>query len=130
MRVASRDYVGKRCDLDHLADAIEEHFQVEGYESQNTKRSDGWAVQARKAGVLRDLLAADRAFTVIVAGEPDNFRVSFGIGRWAQNLGMALMGGIALAPVVFFMEIPISLWSFEIEREFWIFVEKQVELRV
>ena len=130
MRVASRDYVEKRCDLDHLANAIEEYFQAEGYESQSTRRPDGWAVQAKKAGVLRDLLAADSAFTVTLAGEPDNFRVSFGIGKWAQNLGMALMGGIAMAPVVFFVEIPISLWSFEIEREFWIFVEKQVELRV
>ncbi len=130
MRAASREYVGKGCNLDLLADSIEEHFQVDGYQTQSSKRPDGWVVQARKAGFLRDLLAADRAFTVTISGEKDNFRVSFGIGKWAQNLGMALVEGIALAPVVFFVEVPISLWSFEIERGFWSFVEQQVELKV
>ncbi len=130
MRVASRDYVSKGCNLEHLADSVEEHFQVEGYESQLAKKPDGWIIQARKKGFLRDLLAADRAFTVTVSGEPDNFRVSFGIGKWAQNLGLALVEGVAIAPVVFFLEVPVSLWSYEIEREFWNFVEKQVDLRV
>ncbi len=130
MRAASREFIEKACNLDNLADAIEEHFQVEGYETQSSKRPDGWLVQARKAGILRDLLAADRAFTVTISGEPNNFRVSFGIGKWAQNLAVALAEGIALAPLVFFVEVPISLWSFEIEREFWKFVEGQVELKV
>ena len=130
MRTASREYIGKGCNLDHLADAMEERFQVEGYETQTSNKSDGWVIQARKASVFRDLLAADRAFTVTIGGEPDRFRVSFGIGKWVQNLGMALVEGIALAPVVLFVEVPISLWSYEIEREFWDFVEGQVELRV
>jgi hypothetical protein len=130
MRAASRDYVGKGCELPLLADAIEEHFQVQGYETQSSDREDGWIVQARKSGFMRDLLAADRAFSVTVAGKPDNFRVSFGIGEWAKNIGMALLEGIALAPVVFFIEVPVSLWSYEIEREFWEFVESEVELRV
>jgi hypothetical protein len=130
MRAESRDHVGQDCNLDLPAGAVEEHFQVERYASQSAKKPDGWIIQARKAGLLRDLLAADRAFTATVAGEPNRFRVSFGIGKWAQNLGMALVEGIALAPVVFFLEVPVSLWSYEIEREFWNFVEKQVELRV
>lgn len=130
MRVASREYVGKGCNLDLLSDSIEEDFQVQRYETQSSKRPDGWIIQAKKAGIVRDLLASDRAFTVTVAGDPNNFKVSFGIGKWTQNLGMALLEGIALAPVVFFLEVPLSLWSFEIEREFWNFIEKQVELKV
>jgi len=130
LRVASREYVGKGCNLDLLSDSIEEDFQVQRYETQSSKRPDGWIIQAKKAGIVRDLLASDRAFTVTVAGDPNNFKVSFGIGKWTQNLGMALLEGIALAPVVFFLEVPLSLWSFEIEREFWNFIEKQVELKV
>jgi hypothetical protein len=130
MKVVTREYSEKNCSLDHLADAIEEHLQAEGYEFQNTKREDGCVVQAGKAGVFRDLLAADRAFTVTLTGEPGRFKVSFGIGKWAQNLAMAFEEGIAPLPIVFFVEVPISLWSFEIEREFWGFVEKQVELRI
>jgi hypothetical protein len=116
MRVESRDYLGKGCNLDLLADAIEEHFQVEGYQTQALKRLGGSMIQARKSGIPRDLLAADRAFTATVTGDANNFRVSFGIGKWTQNLGVAPVGGVALAPLVFFVEVPISLWSYEIER--------------
>jgi hypothetical protein len=73
-------------------------------------------IQTRKSGILRDLLAADGAFTVTVTGDANNFRVSFGIGKWAQNLGVALVEGVALVPLVFFVEVPISLWSYEIKR--------------
>jgi hypothetical protein len=130
VRSVTRDYVGKGCNLDLLADSIEEEFQTKKYETQSTKRDDGWLIQAKREGILRDLVAADRAFTVTVTGEPNNFKVSFGIGKWVQNLGMALLEGIALWPIVFFAEVPISLWSYEIEREFWAFVENQVELKV
>jgi len=130
VRSVTRDYVGKGCSLELLADSIEEHFQIEKYETQSSRSDGGWLIQARKSGFLRELLAADRAFTVTVTGEPNNFRVSFGIGKWTQNIGMAVLEGIALWPVLFFVEVPISLWSYEIEREFWGYVEQKVELRV
>jgi len=127
---ASRDYIGKGCNLDLLADSIEEYFQTRKYETQSSKSEAGWVVQARREGFLRELLAADRAFTVTVTGEPNNFRVSFGIGKWVQNLGVALLEAVAIWPVIFFVEVPISLWSYEIERELWGYVERQVELKV
>ncbi len=127
---ASRDYVGRGCNLDLLSDSIEEYFQTRKYETQSSKKEGGWIVQARREGFLRELLAADRAFTVTVTGEPNNFRVSFGIGKWVQNLGVALLEAVAVWPAIFFVEVPISLWSYEIEREFWGYVERQVELKV
>jgi hypothetical protein len=130
MRASSRDYVAKNCNLERLADAIDEQFFTQGYQTQDAKLDDGWVVQARKEGIFRDLLAADRAFTVSLSGEPNNFRVSFGIGKWVQNLGMAALEGILLVPLIFFVEVPIALWSFTIENQFWAFVEKEVELRV
>jgi len=130
MRSVTRDYVGKGCNLELLADSIEEDFQTKKYQTQSTNKESGWVVQARKEGFLREMLAADRAFTITVVGEPNNFKVSFGIGKWVQNLGMAVLEGVLVWPVIFFVEVPISLWSYEIEREFWAFVEKEVELRV
>ncbi|MDA4128212.1 MAG: hypothetical protein OK422_01910 [Thaumarchaeota archaeon] len=130
MRVASREYVGKSLNIDKLADSIEEYFQIQGYKTQSEKRPDGWIIQARKEGVLRGLLAADRAFTVTITGEPNNVKISIGIGRWLLNLGTAIIEGLALAPFVLLVEIPITLWSFEIENKFWQFVEKEVELQV
>ena len=130
MRSVTRDYVGKGCNLELLAGSIEEHFEIERYEIQSSKSDGGWVIQARKSGLFRELLAADRAFTVTVTGEPNNFRVSFGIGKWTQNIAVAVLEGIALWPVLFFVEVPISLWSYEIEREFWGYVEQKVELKV
>jgi hypothetical protein len=130
LRPAFRDYMNKDCNLELLADAVEEHFETEGYQTQTAKKEDGWMVQAKKGGVLRELLAAERAFTITITGGPMNFRVTFGIGKWIQNLGVAVAEGLAIAPLITFVEIPISLWSYEIEHTFWSYVEKQVELKV
>jgi len=32
--------------------------------------------------------------------------------------------------LILFVEIPVSLWSYAIENEFWSFVEKEVEMQV
>jgi hypothetical protein len=130
MQVASREYFGKNCNLEHLADSIEEYFSTQKYQVQSAKKDDGWVVQAKKEGILRDLLAADRAFTVTVTGDPSNFKVSFGIGKWFQNLAYAALESLILVPAVLFVEVPITLWSFEIESKFWGFIEGEVELRV
>jgi len=130
MRSVTRDYVGKGCNLELLADSIEEDFQTKKYQTQSAQKDNGWVVQAKREGLLRELLAADRAFTITVVGEPNNFKVSFGIGKWVQNLGIAVIEGVLIWPVVFFAEVPIALWSYEIEKEFWTFVEKEVELKI
>ncbi|HYB75961.1 MAG TPA: hypothetical protein VEC08_03285 [Nitrososphaerales archaeon] len=130
MRSVMRDYVGKGCNLELLADSIEEDFQTKKYQTQSAQKDNGWVVQAKREGLLRELLAADRAFTITVVGEPNNFKVSFGIGKWVQNLGIAVIEGVLIWPVVFFAEVPIALWSYEIEKEFWAFVEKEVELKI
>jgi len=131
MRSVTRDYVQKGCNLDLLADSIEEYYQTKGYKIQSSKNDGGgWLIQAKREGFLRELLAADRAFTITVVGDPNNFKVSFGIGKWIQNLGIAALEGVLVWPVLFFLEVPISLWSYEIEREFWEYVEKEVELKV
>ncbi|HXW95719.1 MAG TPA: hypothetical protein VEJ19_08435 [Nitrososphaerales archaeon] len=130
MRSVTRDYVGKGCNLELLADSIDEDFQARKYQTQNAQKDNGWVVQAKREGLLRELLAADRAFTITVVGEPNNFKVSFGIGKWVQNLGMAVLEGVLIWPVIFFAEVPIALWSYEIEKEFWAFVEKEVEMKV
>ena len=126
----SRKYVARNCNLELLSDAIEEYFQTRGYQTQSESKDLGYVVQARKEGTIRAVVAADRSFTVTVEGEPNSFTVSFGIGKWLQNLSVAVLEGIAIGPALFVAEVPISMWDYEIEREFWNFVEEQVELKV
>jgi hypothetical protein len=66
---------------------------------------------------------------VIVAGEPNNLKVSIGVGKWLQNLTVSVIETVLVTPLLFFVEVPISLWSYEIEGELWRFIDKQVELR-
>ena len=126
----SRKYIARNCNLELLSDAIEEYFQTRGYQTQGESKDLGYVVQARKEGTIRVVVAADRSFTVTVEGEPNSFTVSFGIGKWLQNLSVAVLEGIAIGPALFVAEVPISMWDYEIEREFWNFVEEQVELKV
>lgn len=130
MPSTTRKYIGRNCNLELLSDAIEEYFQTRGYQTQSEKAGDKYVVQARKEGTLRTVVAADRSFTLVVEGGPNSFAVSFGIGKWLQNLSVAVLEGIALGPALFVAEVPISMWDYEIEREFWNFVEQQVELKV
>jgi len=130
MTSTSRKYIGKNCNLGLLSDAVEEYFQTHGYQTQSGSKEGEWIVQAMKESTLRTIVAADRSFTITVTGEPDSFTVAFGIGKWLQNIGVAALEGIALAPAVFVMEVPISFWDYEIEREFWNYLEQQIELKV
>ena len=95
-----------------------------------TGRTVRTSVDRAFKGAWRTVLAADRSFTITITGEPNSFTVSFGIGRWLQNLSVAALEGMAIGPAVFVAEVPISLWDYDIEREFWSFVEQQVELKV
>ena len=85
--------------------------------------------QAQKAGFLRDLVAADRAFTGVIASEPNKLKVSIGVGKWLQNLTVSLLEAIVVTPLVVFVEMPVFLWSYEIENRLWRFIDSQVELR-
>jgi hypothetical protein len=107
----SRKYVGRSCDLGLLADAVEEYFRTRGYLTQSDKRELSYVVQARREGNSRMAVVADRTFTLIVQGEPNSFTVSFGIGKWLQNLSVAVLEGMAIGPAVFVAEVPISLWD-------------------
>lgn len=126
MASTSRKRVGRNCNLELLADGIEEYFQTSGYKTQSDRHGSAFVIQARKEGTLRTVVAADRSFTLTVQGEPNSFAASFGIGKWLQNLCVAALEGLAIGPAVFVAEVLISMWGYEIEREFWNHVERKV----
>ena len=128
MKAASREYTGEDIDMNKVADAAESFFRNEKYEVQRANHPKGVVIQARKKGILRDLLAEDRAFTVMVTGGPKEVKVSLGVGKWLQNLGVAVIEGIILTPLLWLVEIPLGLWSFEIENQFWSYMEQQIQV--
>ncbi len=81
-------FQNKNRDLDQLASQIHAQLQADGYKTQYASLPIGRVIQAQKAGILRDIFDANRAFTLMVAGEPNDFTVHIGIGKWIQNLSV------------------------------------------
>ena len=53
---------------------------------QSTTAPLGQVIQAQKGGILRDIITADRAFTIMLSGQPNDFTVHIGIGKIKQTL--------------------------------------------
>ena len=90
-------FQNKNKDLNQLAQQIVTMLQADGYKTQMTTNSPvGTIIQATKAGILRDIITADRAFTIMITGDPNNFVIHIGIGKFIQNIGGCGSGNIAL----------------------------------
>ena len=85
----SEHFEGKGTNLTDLETHITQYLENDGFTVQTSPPTDqGTVIQARKEGVLRGLVAAERAFTITITGAPADFTVRFGIGKWLQNLGL------------------------------------------
>ncbi len=124
----SRLYAGNNLDRGKFAGTAGGFFREAQYRTQRADHPKGIVVQAWKEGILRELLAEDRAFTLPIAGDPSQVEVSLGVGKRLQNLGVAALEGLFLSPLIWLAEIPMSLWSFEIETQFWTGLDKRVAL--
>jgi hypothetical protein len=109
-------FQGKNKDLDQLTQQIEQQLKTDGYKTQSTKAPIGNVIQAQKAGILRDIITADRAFTIVVAGQPDNFSVHIGIGKWVQNLAVLAVEAILLSVLFIAIDVPEMLWTTHVEN--------------
>lgn len=108
-------FQGKNKDLDQLAQQIEQQLKTDGYKTQSTKAPIGNVIQAQKAGVLRGLVDANRAFSILISGQPNDFSVHIGIGKWFQNLGVAIVETILFSPLALVVDGAEILWTTHVE---------------
>ncbi len=109
-------FQGKNKDLDQLAQQIVQQLQSEGYKTQLGKPPVGIVIQAQKAGILRDIITAERAFTIMITGDPNDFTVHIGIGKWIQNLAVAAAEAILLTWLFLVVDVPEMLWTVHVEN--------------
>jgi hypothetical protein len=110
-------FQGKNKDLKQLSDQIAQYMQNNGYKVQSTVAPMGYVVQAQKAGILRDIITADRAFTIMVAGQPNDFTIHIGIGKWIQNIAVAAAEAVLLSALFLAVDVPEMLWTRHVEGE-------------
>ncbi|HKW04437.1 MAG TPA: hypothetical protein VJN71_03975 [Nitrososphaerales archaeon] len=109
-------FQGKNKDLAQLSQQISQQLEKEGYKVQSRNAPLGNIVQAQKAGILRDILAAERAFTILVSGNPSDFTVRIGIGKWVQNIAVAAAEVLLLTTLFLVVDVPEMLWTVHVEN--------------
>jgi len=109
-------FQNKDRDLDQLASQIQSQLKSEGYKVQYASPPVGRVIQAQKAGVLRDIILADRAFTIMITGEPNDFTVHIGIGKFVQGLAIAAVETLFISALFLPIDVPEALWTVHVER--------------
>jgi hypothetical protein len=109
-------FTGKNKDLNQLAQQIVQQLNSEGYKTQSSAAPLGTVIQAKKAGILRDIITADRAFSILIAGQPNDFTVHVGIGKWIQNIAVAAVETIFLTYLFLAVDVPEMLWTTHVEK--------------
>jgi hypothetical protein len=110
-------FQNKNKDLTQLSQQIVQQLQGEGYKVQSTTAPLGQIIQAQKAGILRDIITADRCFTIQISGQSNDFTVHIGIGKWIQNIAVAAAEALLLSVLFLAVDVPEMLWTTHVEGD-------------
>ena len=80
-------------------------------------------IQAKKGGFLSGVIAADRALSILVSGDSNDFTVRIGIGKWLEHLGVAALETLLLSDLFLVVDVAEMAWNLEIESK----LSKQIE---
>lgn len=104
-------YQGKNKDLNALSKEIVQYLMADGYQVQSNKASDGFVIQAKKEGFLRDIVTANRAFTIQLNGKPNDFTIRMGVGKFIQNLAVAAAETLIVSELFLAVDVPEMIWT-------------------
>jgi hypothetical protein len=111
-------YQNKNVDLNMLKDNIVEYLQNDGFKVQLPKPGEStWLIQAQKGGFLKELISAERAMNIYIKGDPMDFTVRIGIGKWVQNIAVTAVETIALTELFLPLDVAEMLWNFNVENK-------------
>ncbi|MGA2520383.1 MAG: hypothetical protein ABSG81_06130 [Acidimicrobiales bacterium] len=109
-------FQGKGTDLAGLQQKIEQYLQSDGFTVQtSTPSPHGTVIQAKKGGFLRGIVDADRALSVLISGDPSDFTVRVGIGKWLQHLAVAAVETLLISDLFLVVDVAETAWNLEIE---------------
>jgi hypothetical protein len=111
-------YQGRNTDLDGLKENVVRYLQGDGFQVQVPRPSQGgMLIQAQKGGFLRELITAERALDILIQGEPNNFTVRVGIGKWVQNIAVATVETLLVSELFLPLDVGEMLWNVEVEKK-------------
>jgi len=117
-------FQGKGTDLGQLQGKIQDYLEADGFTVQSSAPSaQGTVLQARKGGFLRDIVTADRALSIVISGDPGDFTVRIGIGKWKEHLATVALETLLLSELFLVIDVAEMVWTVEIEDK----LVKQIE---
>ncbi|MGI0130957.1 MAG: hypothetical protein ACREDK_08730 [Thermoplasmata archaeon] len=121
-------FEGKNRDLSVLCQRVCDRLSSEGYKVQSTSSPTGVVIQAAKTGILRDIITADRAFSILITGQPNDFTVRVGIGKLIQNLAVTAVEAVLLTELFLAVDVPEMLWTVHVEKQLIQEIQKIVDV--
>jgi hypothetical protein len=111
-------YQGRNTDLNALKDGIVSYLQGDGFKVQvPTSPSGGWIIQAQKGGFLREIISAERALSIMIRGQPNDFSVRIGVGKWIQNAAVTAVETIAVSGLFLPVDVSEMAWTVHVENK-------------
>src|ERR1017187_5506319 len=111
-------YQGRNANLTALRDNIVTYLQSDGFKIQASRTTAaGMLIQAQKGGFLRELITSERALNIPIQGEPNNFTVRVGIGKWVQNIAVATVEILLISELFLPLDVGEMLWNVEVEKK-------------
>jgi hypothetical protein len=92
-------------DVGQIINQFVTYLQQKGFKTQYREENGKAIVQAQKGGILRDLIAADRALTFTFEKVENQLKVTAGIGKWIQNLAVTAVETIILSPLFLAIDV-------------------------
>jgi hypothetical protein len=78
---------------------------------------------AAEGGFLSGIIAADRALSILVSGDSNDFTIRIGIGKWLEHLGVAALETLLLSELFLVVDVAEMAWNLEVENK----LAKQIE---
>src|ERR1035441_501463 len=111
-------YQGRNANLTALRDNIVTYLQSDGFKIQASRTTAaGMLIQAQKGGFLRELITSERSLNILIQGEPNNFTVRVGIGKWVQNIAVATVEILLISELFLPLDVGEMLWNVEVEKK-------------
>lgn len=102
--------------LGDLSKEIIQKLMQDGYQVQSNTRPGQIIIQAKKNGLLRDIISADRAFTILITGTPEDFTIRVGVGKMVQNLAVAAAEALLVSELFLVVDVPEMVWTKHVEN--------------
>ncbi|MCL6015036.1 MAG: hypothetical protein M1323_05360 [Candidatus Thermoplasmatota archaeon] len=104
--------------LDEIIKSFTAYLINDGWKVQSNVQQDKAILQAQKFGILRGLIAADRALTFVFTAESGGqVKVNVGVGRLLGDITITAIEVILLSEIFIVIDIPEIAWSDHVEKE-------------